>query len=131
MKIDYRAGAPRTYGLTLDLWSPARWERFRRLRIGRLVWDSPCARRTTLGLAEGRAEIFEGYSASIPLRPPCPDRPPDRVIAHVYFEGVVVAVNMPYCYTCAARPPGLADPYDSVSGMEAIARGLRLRTPRR
>jgi hypothetical protein len=50
------------------------------------------------------------------------------VIAHVYYRDVVVAVNMPYCYTCA-RPTG-SNPYNTVEGMEMLVRSLRIRTPR-
>ena len=50
--------------------------------------------------------------------------PPDRTLAHVYLPGVVVAVDMPYCYMCARGPKG---PYQTVAGMTAVARGLKLR----
>ena len=113
-------------GLTLDLWTPGAWQRFRRTLLGRLVWDSPCARKTVVDLPGGHAEIFAGYGTRRPLERPCPDRPPDRVIAHVYLRGVVVAVDMPYCYACASHI-GARSPYETVAGMTAIARGLRVR----
>jgi hypothetical protein len=127
VKLDY-GGVARGHaiGITLDLWQPDAWERFRQTRLGRLVWDSGCARKTTLRLPDGHAEIFQGYGTRQPLEPPCPSRPPDRVLAHVYLRGVVVAVDMPYCYGCAG-PPVLRNPYETVAGMTAIAKGLRLR----
>ena len=128
MKLDYGgfAGRP-SADVTLDLWRPEAWGRFRRTLLGRLVWDSPCATRTSVRLRHGRAEIFEGYGTPRPLRRPCPRRAPDRTIAHVYLPGVVVAVDMPNCYMCAAAPAG-RNPYETVAGMTAIARGLSLRS---
>jgi hypothetical protein len=90
----------RSIGVSLDLWRPEAWGRFRRTLLGRLVWDSPCARRTSVRLRQGHAEIFEGYGTPRPLKPPCPERSPDRTLAHVYLSGVVVAVDMPTA-TCA------------------------------
>jgi hypothetical protein len=127
VKLDYSGSLNgRAVALTLDLWKPAMWRRFRGTLLGRLVWDSACARRTIVPLSNGRAEIFEGYGTPRPLTPPCPTRPPDRVLAHVYLDGVVVVVDMPYCYMCAAAP-ALRNPYEAVEGMTAIARSLRLR----
>jgi len=126
VKIDYAAAQPRTPGITLDLWRPTAWKRFLQTRLGRLVWDSPCASSRTLALPKGRVVIHSGYGFAPPAGE-CPTTPFDRFLAHVYLPGVVVAVNMPYCYTCAPRPGGSADPYNSVQGMEAVARALELR----
>lgn len=111
-------------GITLDIWRPAAWARFRRTLLGRLVWDSPCVRKHVVAVKGGRAEIFHGYGTPKPLSKPCPQTAPDRTIAHVYYKKVVVAVNMPYCYACAAKRPG---PYNTVAGIEAAVRALRLR----
>ena len=128
VKLDYGGAAGGAYiSVTLDLWTPAAWRHFRHTLLGRLVWDSPCARKTVVPLANGRAEIFEGYGTPRPLERPCPKRAPDRVIAHVYFKGVVVAVDMPYCYVCAAAAHTTKNPYETLAGMTAIARGLELR----
>jgi hypothetical protein len=126
VQIEYgvAAGKP-SAGVTLDLWQPEAWRRFRRTLLGRLVWDSACASKTRVRLRHGHAEIFAGYGTPRPLRPPCPGERPDRTIAHVYLPGVVVAVDMPNCYMCAAALPGR--PYETVAGMTAIARGLTLR----
>jgi len=123
IKIDYRADEPRVLGITLDLWRPAAWKRFLGTRLGRLVWDSPCARVRTVALPKGRAVIYSGYGVEPAA---CSSAPFDRFLAHVYLAGVVVAVNMPYCYTCAPRFGG-SDPYNSAQGMEAIARALERR----
>jgi hypothetical protein len=128
VKLDYGVvGGSPTAGVTLDLWRPEAWRHFRRTLLGRLVWDSACARKTSVRLRHGHAEIFVGYGTPRPLRPPCPGRRPDRTIAHVYLPGVVVAVDMPNCYMCAAALPGRR-PYETVAGMTAIARGLTLRS---
>jgi hypothetical protein len=127
VKLDYGGTTHgRVVGVTLDLWEPAAWARFKRTRLGRLVWDSPCAHETTVRLASGHAEIFAGYGASRPLARPCPATPPDRVLAHVYLPGVVVAVDMPYCYACA-QAPSVRDPFETVAGMTAVARSLERR----
>ena len=118
--------APRLAGVTLDLWKPAAWERFTKTRLGRLVWDSPCAQATRLPVLGGRAVIYSGYSTQ--QRQPCPQRRFDRYLAHVYLDDVVVAINVPNCFACAPpAAPKNADPYNSIAGMEAIARGLRAR----
>jgi hypothetical protein len=127
VKLDYSGSAAgHSVGVTIDLWQPDAWQRFRATLLGRLVWDSDCARKTTLRLPDGHADIFEGYGTQRPLEPPCPSRPPDRVLAHVYLHGIVAAVDMPYCFSCAA-PPVSGTPYETVPGMTAIAKGLRLR----
>lgn len=150
VKIDY------TRAVNIDLWEQATWERFLHTRLGRLVWDSPCAQGTRLDLpTSGYAVIYAGYASRVPLpaptvqsrnrsaaKPrldrsqaeqpaiqaePCPDRPFNRFLAHVYLGDVVVSVNLPYCFACARRPTGARDPYNSQEGMEAIVRGLHLR----
>jgi len=125
--LDYSAADPNRHGgVSLVLSPPASWQTWRRNPVGRLVWDSPCARKTTVLLASGHAEIFEGYGASRPLKEPCPTSEPDRVVAHIYLDRVVVTVNMPNCYRCAAAGPD-RNPYETVAGMTAVARGLKLR----
>jgi hypothetical protein len=114
-------------GVTLDTWEPEAWKRFRRTRLGRLIWDSPCARKRGVAIDRWRAEIFQGYGDPNPVERPCPKRPSDRVLAHVYHDNVIVAVNMPYCYVCARPAPG-RNPYNTVEGVEAVVRSLRLRT---
>lgn len=115
VKIDY--SGERT-GVTLDHWKPAAWKRLKTTRFGKVIWSSPCARRSELEVEGGRAEIFGGYSRA------CRGEP-DHWLAHVYYDDVVVAVNMPYCYRCGGRPPG--DAYNSREGMEAVVRGLKRR----
>jgi hypothetical protein len=119
VKIDYQGEGLR-FGVSIDLWQPATWDRFKTTRLGRMVWDSPCARRGDLRLQRGRATIYGGYGSGA-----CPQSEPDHWVAHVYLDGVVATVNMPNCYACAG---GLSDnPYNSRRGLEAVVRGLRRR----
>lgn len=119
VKIDY-AGEDLRSGLHLDLWRPAAWTKFKTTRLGRMVWDSPCSRRRDIRVDGGRATIYGGHGSG-----GCPETEPDHWLAHVYLDGVVVAVNMPNCYACAGGSAG--DPYNSRRGMEAVVRGLQRR----
>ncbi|MGH3079813.1 MAG: hypothetical protein ACRDNH_01575 [Gaiellaceae bacterium] len=105
VKIDYTGERS---SVTLDLWKPEGWRRFRQTRLGKIAW---CAARTSVEVTGGRAEICRGR--------------PNHWRAQVYYDEVVVAVNMPYCHACGGRPA--EDPYNSRSGMEAVVRGLRRR----
>jgi hypothetical protein len=129
VKLDYYGGPGGSPGsVYIGIWRPSRWRAFLRTRLGRLVWDSPCAHRTRLKLAHGTADVYEGYYTSRPLLSrPCPKRPPDAVIAHVRLPNAVVSVNLPICYDplCMKAPKG--NPYNTVAGVEAVARALRLR----
>lgn len=118
--LDYLVG--RSPGLTLDLWKPKAFERFRRTRLGRLVWSDPCAKRWTMSLARGRAEIIAGYMT--PSGGACTTRRPDRYLVHLFLPGVVAVVNMPYCFSCTIRQ---RDRYGSMAGVAAIVRALRQR----
>ena len=127
LQLDYESGpGGAAVVVHLALWRPDAWRASLRTRLGRLVWDSPCARRTRVTLADGAGDVYQGYAAPTPLSRPCPDRPPDTVVAHVRLPGVVVTVNMPLCYTCAEAEP--SNPYDTRAGLDAVVRGLRLRS---
>jgi hypothetical protein len=115
VKIDYQGERA---SVTLDLWKPTDWKNFKTTRLGKMIWSSPCARRSDLKAEGGRAEIYGGYSKRC-------EGEPDHWLAHVYYPEVVVAVNMSYCYMCGGRSS--TDPYNSREGMEAVVRGL---TPR-
>lgn len=130
VQLWYDVGGGISETVTFDTWEPEAWQRFRRTRLGRLIWDSPCALRKVIRVEGGHAEIFHGYGAPHPVEPPCPKRPPDRVLAHVYYGEVIVAVNMPYGYE-GARPEPVPSPYETVEATETLVRSLRLRTPRR
>ena len=125
-QLGYSSSEPGRYaGVRMVLMPPSAWERERRTRLGRLVWDSPCARKTVVELPDGHAEIYEGYGVSRPLRKPCPTSEPDRVVAIAYLDGVVATVNMPYCYSCGVVSSG--NPYETVDAMTAVVHGLKVR----
>jgi hypothetical protein len=114
-------------GITLHLWKPARWKRFKSSKFGRAAsWRSPCAEKRTLRLRRGRAELFGGYSSRHPFKPAplptpvpiaarhCPTRKRDEFVALVYLPHVVVEVKT-------------AGSYESFKGLTALVRGLRPR----
>jgi hypothetical protein len=122
------------------VWRPRAFARFRRTRLGRLVWHSPCARSTRLDSGAVHAVVYRGYGpprgdpfpapGPIRLAPgiesgPCPKRRRDRVLAHVYLERAVVTVNVPICYFCIALARD--NPYNSLAGMKAVIRALQPR----
>jgi hypothetical protein len=124
VKMDYQAmEGRRRVGLTLDLWTPSTFASFSKTRLGRLVWASPCARHVHVALGSGYALLYGGFSRA--THPPCPAAAPDHYLAHVYFKGVVAAVDMPYCFSCAGLPPN--DPFNSFAGLETVVRALRPR----
>jgi hypothetical protein len=108
--------------VTLDTWTSRKWPSYRGTRFGSIMVDDPCTWRRSVPIPGGHALIYAGYKLT---RGGCPDRPPPQYIAHVFFRDVVVAVNIPVCFTCL----GNTGPYNSLAGMIAIARGLRLKTP--
>jgi hypothetical protein len=124
-------------GVKLDLWKPRRWAHFRASKISRGFWDSPCARKRTILLRRGYAEIFAGYPAREqdvpkPVASPgatasaCPKRRRKGFVAHVYLPHLVVAVDMPNCF----RGCWEAGSYSSFKGLTAVVRGLHPRRRR-
>jgi hypothetical protein len=68
--------------------------------------------------------IYAGY-ADPPKR--CRARAPDRYLAHVFLDGLVVSVNVPICFLCVDDDPDNPDPYDTLAGMRTVVKGLRPR----
>jgi hypothetical protein len=124
-QLEYDPSRPRTQGIVLDVWRPSQWRRVSRALSGRQLWTSPCTRTRRVSLAGGHAVIYAGY-ARLPGSGNCPARPRDSFAALAYFRRAVVAVNMPYCDRCADGDTGRRAPYNSVKGMSAAVRGLRL-----
>jgi hypothetical protein len=121
-ELDYQARG-RGAGVKLGLWTPSDFARFERSRLGRLVRAHRCARSEQLDLPGGRAVIYAGYSDP-PKR--CRARAPDRYLAHVFLDGLVVSVNVPHCFLCIDGDADL-DPYDTLAGMRTVVEGLRPR----
>jgi hypothetical protein len=121
VSLDYGT-RPFASDVNLALWRPRAWRRSARSRFGRLVWDERCVRADRSTVPGGRAVIYASYE-----RPPtsCATARPDRFLAHVFFDDMVVSVNAVGCWRC--REGG--GPYDSMAGMRAIVRALRIREP--
>jgi hypothetical protein len=124
-QLEYDPRRLRTQGIVLDVWRPSQWRRVSRALSGRQLWRSPCTRTRRVSIADGHAVTYAGY-ARLPRSGNCPPRPRDSFAALAYFRRVVVAVNMPYCDRCADGDTGRSAPYNSVKGMSAAVRGLRL-----
>jgi hypothetical protein len=122
-ELDYEARGPGA-GVKLGLWTPSDFARFERSRLGRLVRAHRCARSEQLDLPAGRAVIYAGY-ADPPRR--CRARAPDRYLAHVFLDGLVVSVNVPICLLCIDGNADHPDPYDTLAGMRAVVKGLQPR----
>ena len=96
-------------------------------------WDNPCCERKEITLPDGRATLigcFLDQSAVIwPAtpggQPGCPDRPRDDFSAHVYSGSTVVVVDAPAAVT--SESGRVESPYNSLEGIEAVARGLHPR----
>jgi hypothetical protein len=110
-RIEYEAKGD---GIVLALWKPRRWARFRRSKFGQGFWDRACARKRTVPLPHGHAELFRSCS-----------KRRARFVAHVYLPDIVVGAG-PYCVRCQAG----SGAYGSFKGLTAIAGGLRLRARR-
>jgi hypothetical protein len=120
-------GARPPGGARIYIGKRADWRRWTAKPIGRLAWDSPCAKAKRFDAPAGKAFVWSGYW-STPKARPCPKRSRDAFFAHVYGRNVVVTVNIPICGPAYCKPPpGSRPPYDSVAGIEAVVRGLRLR----
>jgi hypothetical protein len=94
------------------------------------AWDDPCWSREELSVPPGTATIFSGFAGEVRIGAaagsgsPCPSRPYDAFLAHVYLGDSVVMVGAPG----ASGVRGITkSPYDTRDGIEALVRGLRER----
>jgi len=112
--LEYGSRTPKTY-VDLSLWKP---------RLIRSMLHGPllrrfCARRYDASADGARATIL-GFPD--PLRPGCQPGPPDVLQAIAFLPGVAVTIEASGCYHCRRRSP-----YDSVAGLRALIRALRVR----
>jgi hypothetical protein len=113
---------------TLQLWPRAAWEGILHQGPFGHMWDDPCWSREELSLPDGRAVIFSGFSGDVVRMPaaaasgvPCPSRPFETFLAHVYLADSVVMVSAPR----ASGVGGMTtSPFDTRYGIEALVRGL-------
>lgn len=125
-QLEYEPKRQRTSGVELDLWRPAHWRRVSRSLRRPQVWKTRCSRARRIAIGGGHAIIYSSY-ARLPRAGRCAARRRDYFAALAFFRRVVVAVNMPYCARCAEGVTGGAAPYNSVKGVTAVVRRLRLR----
>jgi hypothetical protein len=113
----------RAEGVYLDLWSAGQWRRLQsrgRQLPGSLRCETTVRR---LKLHPGVASIFDGFERTGGR---CPTRSPETYTARIRIGRVViVAQTTSICGVCASGGTGR---YDSLAGMEAIARGLARRS---
>jgi hypothetical protein len=127
-RLEYESTRRRTYAVDLDLWQPSQWRRVDRRLAAPQLWKSPCTRTRRVALRGGHAVVYSGY-ARLPRSGRCPSRRRDSFAALAFFHRVVVAVNMPYCTGCAEGVTGKSAPYNSVKGMTAVVRALKVHRP--
>jgi len=115
----------------LGTWTRDSWKGYQRSKLGKLNLKSPCAKKTEVDLARGRAVVYFGHGRPHATfdhnRPPagaCPHRPPKHYWAVAYIDSTVVGVELAICTLCSEDGYGR---YDSLHGMEAILRALTVR----
>jgi hypothetical protein len=106
--------------MEVDLWSPRQWKQL--AAKGKLPDILRCQEAHGLKLPRGRAVVYSGLEGR---RGSCVKR--HRVYtARVYLPGVIAMVETSSsCAVCFGAGTG---PYDSLAGMKAIVRALRLRS---
>jgi hypothetical protein len=107
--------------LSLSSWTKAGWHRFRASPDGREIFAKRCLTSTNVALSGGRATIYTGHVDGFL---PCAAGSPRRFFAVVHLGGIVVGIRISSCRDCLEPAHGS---YDSLAGMKAAARSLRLR----
>lgn len=107
-------------GFTVDAWTRGSWKRFQRSVLGPLNRGRHCTDVTRVSLTNGHAEVFADYAKDYNR---CPRRAPDRYFAIAHLGSMVVGVNLALCTGCLHN----GGPFNSLAGMRAAVRGLRLR----
>jgi hypothetical protein len=107
--------------LSLSSWTKRGWRRFRAAPDGREIFAERCLKSTDLAIAGGRATIYTGHVAGFR---PCAPRSPRRFFAVVHLNDIVVGVRISSCRDC---PEPARGSYNSLAGMKAVVRSLRLR----
>jgi hypothetical protein len=108
--------------LTLTTWGPEDWPVYTKSKAATALVTWKCTQTRTLEVPGGTATIYLGYDQDYAK---CPPRKPRSVTAWVKFGEDTVVVDQP-------APAGLDQPdspWGSFGAMEAVVKGLRLRTP--
>jgi len=107
--------------LSLSSWTKVGWHRFLASSDGREIFAERCLTSSDVALSGGRATIYTGHVAGFR---PCAAGSPRRFFAVVHLGGIVVGVRISSCRDCPEPPRGS---YNSLAGMKAVVRALRLR----
>jgi len=116
-KLDLRY----SHNLELSAWTQTGWKRFLTTRSAKEILRKPCLAATKVPIPGGRATIFTGPVEGFR---PCRAHAPKRFFAIVHLGGLVTAVNIDTCRDC---PEPARGSFNSLAGMKAAARALRLR----
>lgn len=123
-----------TPAVALEEWDRGEWDAWLGGSRGGNWWDWPCREKKEVAVDGRRVVIHMGFEDETMGRPDslpegpedvvCPDTPYDRFIAQIYLDDTVV--QMEGRDVCASA--GCEDsPYDTLEGVEAIARALQPR----
>jgi hypothetical protein len=145
LTLDYRLGEDE-FGpavVTLEEWHLSEWNASHTgvmqvdpsgppVKVGNW-WERPCWENKNVELPAGRAVIVLGFENDTMDKQPttaagdrvCPSSPHDRFWALVYLGSTVIKVDAPA--TTGYQGEYSESPYDSLEGMEAIARALQPR----
>ena len=126
--LDYRLGTEE-FGypvLTIEEWPAANWG-----NIGGL--SDPCGEQRELDFPAGHATIFFRFDGDTKSKQPttadgqhaCPLSPYNDFLAVAYVGSTVVFVHAPT--TIGSEKERVANPYDTLEGMEAVVRALQPR----
>lgn len=142
-------------GVTLDLWQPGEWEKFKARLGGKFAW-SWCSETVEKPLGDARLVILLGHEppphqlgqvtvvpitpgqpppSSVPYTPtvppvrtdPCPAAPYDRFMAEVHYPDVTVVINGTLFY--GGQEGEHFGAFDRPDALETVAGALRLRKP--
>ncbi len=111
-EISYSGKDARTH-VSIGLWKPRRFARFRQGVVGRRLFDPGCVAAERLSLRRGRAVIRKERCG----------RRTDFRFAHAVIGRTVVTVNIPVCTRCGVATRRPRD-YETRAGLKAVLRGL-------
>ena len=108
--------------LTLSTWGPQDWPTYANSKTGKALVTWKCTQTRTVEVPGGLATIYVGYDQDYAK---CPASKPRSSTAWVKFGEDTVVVEAPFAAD-SIEPDG---PWGSFGAMEAVVKGLRLRTP--
>lgn len=110
----------RYYNFRIDAWSAATWPLYLEAKVSRVLTIWHCTKTREIALPSGgSATIYGGYRQNYKN---CPAKAPDAFTAWAEIGGMHIVVNSPWSADSISPTP-----YDSLAGMAAIVRALKLR----